>query len=796
MLTKEELLLRGIKLPEEKEDDTLALPPSLNQKKSKKKEKKKVGLFSPALFKESLHANRLGLCIVSLGNALIMLVLIMILSTLNIGRTSSALKNMFANANTESQVKTAAIGYYNSTYNSAFMYETFEDNEEVLYSANKQAVSMITDTAIRNQIDLVKVTFDFTYRVTSGTEEEKNAAGKRVALQAASLAINSNTNYDEQTKEIAIKVISDYFDAYIEDKTLNTEQILRKTVPQTFVDVLSSMLTLDEDEKGELTILYEDFFTKVIDEGMDQNKAAKEVTFEILPYAADESSEDFILPLVDALKAEYRKDPDQFLYDKSIQQNIVKKGVVDFVIDLMGDIAFYTALPSFTVDVVTSDRGYPIQYVETGEISPSGNPIKEAQEIFTYSPDLFVYVEEGMGVSSNLAQKMKKEIITGQPYTQEEIDKAKRDAEPNIQILREQIDSFLTDFLARDENGVNKYYDGKEIIVSAIEDKMLDYVAEMAEQQIIDMYNEQNEANVSSIEEITAENFMMEGKSMIQLVKGYATSGLAAFRMNQKEALEKGYSAIDATLTALVLSSQGAINQLPDKVGNSLAEMGDMNVYGIMVGIIGFQIACLLIPMVYTILTATNLVAKKVETGSLAFTLSTPTTRNSFIFTEGLYMVFTEVIMGIFILAISLVSQVIGVAIGSEDLIASLPLHHIVAYSAGNFSLTFAISGICFLASCIFNKSDKSIACGGGVAIFFYICIILGLFGTEAIPSTIRIPAMNFFNYCSIYSFFDPLSVMLENWTVFGLKLIGLLLIGAVCYILGNVFFTKKDLPL
>ena len=238
------------------------------------------------------------------------------------------------------------------------------------------------------------------------------------------------------------------------------------------------------------------------------------------------------------------------------------------------------------------------------------------------------------------------------------------------------------------------------------------------------------------------------------------------------------------------------MSQLPGKVSDSLTEMGNMNTYGIMVGVVGFGIAALLIPMVYTIMTANNLVANKVETGSLAFTLSTPIRRISFVFTEACYLIFTELVMGATLTVVSVITQMLGVACGGTDLLTSLPISDICFYALGNFFVTLAVSGICFCASCFFNKSSQAIACGGGITIAFFIFSILGLFGTPAIPGTVRIEAMNYFNYFTIDSLFDAMAVMNNDWLTYGLKLMGLVLITLVTYIVGMGRFTKKDLPL
>ena len=128
-------------------------------------------------------------------------------------------------------------------------------------------------------------------------------------------------------------------------------------------------------------------------------------------------------------------------------------------------------------------------------------------------------------------------------------------------------------------------------------------------------------------------------------------------------------------------------------------------------------------------------------------------------------------------------------------MIESLPVSDISQYALGNFMVTLAISGICSCASSIFNKVRFAISYGGGLNIFFFICSILGLFGTKAIPGTVRIESMNYFNYVTILSLNDGVAVM-EASAVYWYKLIGLLAIALLTYISGSIVFTKKDLPL
>ena len=78
---------------------------------------------------------------------------------------------------------------------------------------------------------------------------------------------------------------------------------------------------------------------------------------------------------------------------------------------------------------------------------------------------------------------------------------------------------------------------------------------------------------------------------------------------------------------------------------------------------------------------------------------------------------------------------------------------------------------------------------------FFLVAMMLGLFGSPAIPSVVRINALNYFNYVSIISLFDVISI-LDGTMDWIWKPAILLVIGLLGYILDSAQFKKKDLPL
>lgn len=86
-------------------------------------------------------------------------------------------------------------------------------------------------------------------------------------------------------------------------------------------------------------------------------------------------------------------------------------------------------------------------------------------------------------------------------------------------------------------------------------------------------------------------------------------------------------------------------------------------------------------------------------------------------------------------------------------------------------------------------------AIGGGLSIFALVAAMLGLFGSPVIPYVVRLSALNYFNYATVISLFDVISIM-DGTGAFIWKFAILAVAGIIGYIIGALRFTKKDLPL
>lgn len=222
-----------------------------------------------------------------------------------------------------------------------------------------------------------------------------------------------------------------------------------------------------------------------------------------------------------------------------------------------------------------------------------------------------------------------------------------------------------------------------------------------------------------------------------------------------------------------------------------------------------YKITGVLLPMIYVMITCNKLVSAQVSDGSMAYILSTPTNRKTVVRTQYIFMLLSLVAMYLVITIGAYSTGAVGFAVTKpENINFGTFTVRTLLYCFGSFSAMFALTGVCFGASCWFSKASNSTAVGGGACILAFLCCILGLFGNKVFVSVgIGVEAMNLFNYLTIYTLIDTESMSNFAKAVTGaygglmslkwLWEIGILVvIGGVGAYIGGRKFVKKDLPL
>ena len=252
------------------------------------------------------------------------------------------------------------------------------------------------------------------------------------------------------------------------------------------------------------------------------------------------------------------------------------------------------------------------------------------------------------------------------------------------------------------------------------------------------------------------------------------------------EAVTAKAEEIESEITSSLLSS------LPEEVSSALEEIGMMDLYTLVVGSIFYKLAGLLLPIIYMIMASNNLIAGQVDSGSMAYVLSTSTKRKTVVFTQAIYLIGS--LLGMFVLTTATGCVCLAiVSAGTAEV--ELTYAKLLLLNLGAFLVLLALSGLCFFTSCLFDRSKRSMAIGGGLSIFALVAAMLGLFGSPVIPSVVRLSALNYFNYATVISLFDVVSIM-EGTTIYLWKFAILAVAGIAGYIVGEKVFVKKDLPL
>lgn len=267
-----------------------------------------------------------------------------------------------------------------------------------------------------------------------------------------------------------------------------------------------------------------------------------------------------------------------------------------------------------------------------------------------------------------------------------------------------------------------------------------------------------------------------------ELEKKYAAGGFAS-EEEYKAAAEKANADLIKAISGSLLDS------LPSEVSDALEDIGQADLYTLIVGSIFYKLAGLLLPIIYMIMASNNLISGQVDSGSMAYVLSTSIKRKTVAFTQAVYLVGSLLAMFLLTTATGCVClAIVGTDIG-------LTYGKLLLLNLGAFLVLFALSGLNFFTSCYFDRSKRSMAIGGGLSIFALVAAMLGLFGSPVIPKVVRLDSLNYFNYTTIISMFDVVSIM-DGTAVFVWKFAILAVLGLIGLIAGSLKFTKKDLPL
>ena len=200
-----------------------------------------------------------------------------------------------------------------------------------------------------------------------------------------------------------------------------------------------------------------------------------------------------------------------------------------------------------------------------------------------------------------------------------------------------------------------------------------------------------------------------------------------------------------------------------------------------------------ILPGIYVLITSNKLLASQVDSGSMAYVLSTPINRSTVVITQVVYMIVSLFLM----FAITTIAHVIVNNIDPLNLSTlayvqysgELTTQMIIQINLSAFMVAIALAGVCFLFSGSFNRSKYCLGLSGVFVGESVLVNMLAMFGT------LGIQALEDMKYLTICSLYDYTSILISNsdW-ILKMGIAGV--VGVIGFILGNIIYTKKDLPL
>lgn len=226
-----------------------------------------------------------------------------------------------------------------------------------------------------------------------------------------------------------------------------------------------------------------------------------------------------------------------------------------------------------------------------------------------------------------------------------------------------------------------------------------------------------------------------------------------------------------------------------------LAQFATLEMTQNLLFVIYYSIMITLFPAIYSLISSNKLLTSQVDRGSMAYILSTPKSRLSVVMTQMLYSAISLLLMFVITTVVHLIINNIdplSISLATDGAVATagnLTAEMIISTNLSAFCASFALMGICFMFSGIFNLSKNTIGICGTIVGVCILAGMMGMFGSLGIDS------LENFKYLTLFSLYDYQSILLgvNDWII---KAVAALIIGAIGYVIGGLVFCKKDLPL
>ena len=238
----------------------------------------------------------------------------------------------------------------------------------------------------------------------------------------------------------------------------------------------------------------------------------------------------------------------------------------------------------------------------------------------------------------------------------------------------------------------------------------------------------------------------------------YVTTSAAMYDPNSIEEME----AIFKLLPEGMLKAFGF-----DNLGTDLTGYMAHYLYGFII---------IVFPIIYIVLASNKLIAKHVDSGSMAYLLTTPNTRTRIAATQAVYLLSSIAV--IFVVDIGIL------IIMCESMFRGLlDIGRFLSLNLVTYLVLAVVSGIGFFFSCLFSDTRYSLAFGGGLPVLFLVAKMVSEIGAE----------VEWVRFLSLFSVLDIDRILNDGSYVLALSLI-LLGVLLVLFLSAIRLFDRKSL--
>jgi len=186
----------------------------------------------------------------------------------------------------------------------------------------------------------------------------------------------------------------------------------------------------------------------------------------------------------------------------------------------------------------------------------------------------------------------------------------------------------------------------------------------------------------------------------------------------------------------------------------------------------------LVFPMIYTIMVANKLISKHVDTGSMAYLLTTPHSRTKIATTQAIFLAVST-------FAILFINVVVAIVMSQVMFSGLLEIGPFLFLNLITYLALLAVSGISFFFSCLFNDTKNSVAFGATIPIIFVVVKMVSGISEN----------LSFLKYFTLYSLVD-VNRILEGGTYSLVVCLVLAVLSIVLYTVSIKLFDKRSLSI